>query len=114
MDLRLEGRLALVSGSTAGIGRAIAAALAKEGARVIVNGRTQPAVEQAVAELRSTTGGNVIGFAADLADAAAAEALQRAHPGVEKFSSTISASVNPSRSRRSRTPTGCASSRSMC
>ena len=43
MDLRLEGRLALVSGSTAGIGRAIAAALAKEGARVIVNGRTEPA-----------------------------------------------------------------------
>ena len=40
-------------------------------------------MEKAVAELRSATGGNVIGFAADLADAAAAEALARAHPDVE-------------------------------
>ena len=69
MDLQLEGKLALVSGSTAGIGRAIAAALAKEGARVIVNGRKQPAVDKAVAELNSTTGGSVVGFAGDLADA---------------------------------------------
>ena len=42
MDLDLKGKLALVSGSTAGIGFAIASALAGEGARVIVNGRTQP------------------------------------------------------------------------
>jgi NAD(P)-dependent dehydrogenase (short-subunit alcohol dehydrogenase family) len=83
MDLHLEGKLALVSGSTAGIGRAIAAALAREGARVIVNGRSQPAVDKAVAELKAATGGSLIGFAADLADAAAAEALSRAHPGVE-------------------------------
>jgi NAD(P)-dependent dehydrogenase (short-subunit alcohol dehydrogenase family) len=41
MDLHLKDRLALVSGSTAGIGYAIAAALAREGAQVIVNGRTQ-------------------------------------------------------------------------
>jgi NAD(P)-dependent dehydrogenase (short-subunit alcohol dehydrogenase family) len=41
MDLHLKARLALVSGSTAGIGYAIAAALAREGAQVIVNGRTQ-------------------------------------------------------------------------
>ena len=41
MDLKLSGKLALVSGSTAGIGYAIAAALAAEGARVIVNGRAQ-------------------------------------------------------------------------
>ena len=83
MDLGLQGALALVSGSTAGIGRAIAAALAREGARVIVNGRSEPAVDKAVAELKAATGGRVVGFAADLADAAAAEALQRAHPGVE-------------------------------
>ena len=51
MDLKLKGKLALVSGSTAGIGFAIATRLAEEGARVIVNGRTQPAVDKVVAEL---------------------------------------------------------------
>ena len=50
MDLHLEGKLALVSGSTAGIGLAIAAALAREGARVIVNGRP---VRPSMASLRS-------------------------------------------------------------
>ena len=40
MDLKLDGKLALVTGSTAGIGYAIAAGLAREGARVIVTGRT--------------------------------------------------------------------------
>ena len=51
MDLQLKGKLALVSGSTAGIGRAIATALAAEGARVIVNGRAQASVDAAVAEI---------------------------------------------------------------
>jgi NAD(P)-dependent dehydrogenase (short-subunit alcohol dehydrogenase family) len=44
MDLQLTGKAALITGSTAGIGYAIAAALAREGASVIVNGRTQSAV----------------------------------------------------------------------
>jgi len=83
MDLQLKGKLALVSGSTAGIGRAIAVTLAGEGARVIVNGRTEAAVEAAVAQIKAETGGDVIGFAGDLATAAAAEALARRHPGVE-------------------------------
>ncbi len=48
MDMKLTNRLALVSGSTAGIDYAIAAALAGEGARVIVNGRTQATVDAAV------------------------------------------------------------------
>jgi len=56
MDLQLKGKLALVSGSTAGIGLAIATALAGEGARVIINGRYQPAVDEAVAALASATG----------------------------------------------------------
>ena len=51
MDTKLTNRLALVSGSTAGIGYAIAAALAAEDARVIDNGRTQAAVDQAVGKL---------------------------------------------------------------
>lgn len=52
MDLQLTGKTALVTASTGGIGLAIARALAREGARVIVNGRTQPNVDAAIAELR--------------------------------------------------------------
>jgi NAD(P)-dependent dehydrogenase (short-subunit alcohol dehydrogenase family) len=82
MDLGLNGKLALVTGSTAGIGHAIAATLAKEGARVIINGRKQAAVDAVVAALRAK-GADVLGFAGDLADAATAQALAKAHPGVE-------------------------------
>jgi NAD(P)-dependent dehydrogenase (short-subunit alcohol dehydrogenase family) len=83
MDLKLNGKLALVTGSTAGIGRAIAASLAGEGARVIVNGRAQPSVDKAVAELKATTGGDVVGFAGDLSTAVAADRLALSHPDVE-------------------------------
>ena len=81
MDLQLSGKLALVSGSTAGIGYAIAASLVAEGARVIVNGRTQAAVDKAVASMNGP--GKAIGFAGDLSEAAAAEDLVRKHPGIE-------------------------------
>lgn len=83
MDLQLRNRLALVSGSTAGIGYAIAEGLAREGARVIVNGRTQEAVDKAIAAIESSTGGELRGFAGDLGQAAAAEALVRQHAGIE-------------------------------
>jgi NAD(P)-dependent dehydrogenase (short-subunit alcohol dehydrogenase family) len=86
MDLRLHGKLALVSGSTAGIGYAIAAALAREGARVIINGRTQAAVDAAINALASSIGkpaADFAGFAGDLATAAAAETLAQRYPGVE-------------------------------
>lgn len=82
MDLDLTGKLALVSGSTAGIGFAIAATLAREGARVIVNGRTQAAVDDAVATLTAETAGELLGFAGDLSKAETAEALARTHPDV--------------------------------
>jgi NAD(P)-dependent dehydrogenase (short-subunit alcohol dehydrogenase family) len=68
MDLQLTGKLALVTGSTAGIGLAIAQALAREGARVIVNGRT----EARVAEAARAISGDVETLAADLSDPAAA------------------------------------------
>jgi NAD(P)-dependent dehydrogenase (short-subunit alcohol dehydrogenase family) len=83
MDLHLKGKLALVTGSTAGIGFAIAGALAREGARVIVNGRSPSSVEDALKRLRSTTHGDVLGYAGDLGTAAAAQEVARAHPGVE-------------------------------
>src|SRR4051812_46943787 len=83
MDLKLKGKLALVSGSTAGIGHAIAAALAGEGARVIVNGRAQASVDKAMASIRAAEGGEVLGFAGDLGTPEAAEALAAKYPGIE-------------------------------
>jgi NAD(P)-dependent dehydrogenase (short-subunit alcohol dehydrogenase family) len=83
MDLKLKGRLALISGSTAGIGHAIAAALAAEGARVIVNGRSRPSVDAAVARIDAGEGGEVLGFAGDLSTRAAADALVARFPNIE-------------------------------
>lgn len=83
MDLQLSEKLALVTGSTAGIGYAIAEALAREGARVIVNGRTPPAVTAAVDQLRAATHAQVLGFAGDLGTAEGAHAVARQYPDVE-------------------------------
>jgi len=83
MDLRLKVKIALVTGSTAGIGNAIATALAREQARVIVSGRTQAAVDAAVARMQAETPGEVTGFAGDMSVAADAEALFAAHPHVD-------------------------------
>lgn len=83
MDLNLKNKLALVSGSTAGIGYAIASALASEGAQVIINGRAQKSVDAAVEKLQAQTGGRILGFAGDLSIAAIAEKLAQEHPDVE-------------------------------
>jgi len=83
MDMMLANKRALVTGSTAGIGYAIAASLASEGARVIVNGRSQTSVDSAVAKLESSTGSKVDGFAGDVSKAAAAEALVQRYPAIE-------------------------------
>jgi len=48
MDLKLQGKLALITGSTAGIGLAIATTLAREGASVIINGRSKKSVDDVV------------------------------------------------------------------
>jgi NAD(P)-dependent dehydrogenase (short-subunit alcohol dehydrogenase family) len=73
MDLKIKGRLALVTGSTMGIGRAVAEALASEGARVVVNGRNEARVRSTVAELSRHAEAH--GIAADLATAAGAQEL---------------------------------------
>jgi NAD(P)-dependent dehydrogenase (short-subunit alcohol dehydrogenase family) len=83
MDLELKGRLALVSGSTAGIGLAIATALAREGARVIINGRAKASVDKVVQSVRTATDGDAVGFAGDLSLAADAERLAREFPDVQ-------------------------------
>ena len=81
MDLGLKGKTAVVSGSTAGIGLAIAAALAREGARTVVNGRTQARVDAALATLKdSVPSAEFVGVAADLGTEAGADALLNAVP----------------------------------
>jgi NAD(P)-dependent dehydrogenase (short-subunit alcohol dehydrogenase family) len=76
MNLGLQGKLAVVSGSTAGIGFAIAATLAQEGARVVINGRTEARVTTAVEKIRQRMkGAELIGVAADLGTAAGISAF---------------------------------------
>jgi NAD(P)-dependent dehydrogenase (short-subunit alcohol dehydrogenase family) len=84
MDLKIKNKLALVTGSTAGIGFAIAKALANEGASVIVNGRTADRVNQAVEKIKKETGNiNIKGVAADFADKKQIEQLISQFPEVD-------------------------------
>ena len=83
MDLGLTGKVALVSGSTAGIGYAIAEQLVREGARVIVNGRTAKAVDEVIAKLNGIAAGSALPFAADLSTAAAANDVAKKYPDVD-------------------------------
>jgi NAD(P)-dependent dehydrogenase (short-subunit alcohol dehydrogenase family) len=67
MDLELKGKIALVTGSTAGIGFAIARRLAREGAEVVVNGRTEERVGETTAKIdKEMSGPKARGIAADL------------------------------------------------
>jgi NAD(P)-dependent dehydrogenase (short-subunit alcohol dehydrogenase family) len=84
MDLQLNGKLALVTGSTAGIGYSIAKTLAAEGARVIVNGRTQTRVDEAAASIRSAyPSAQVETIAADLSRAEAANLVFDQFPDLD-------------------------------
>jgi len=83
MDLQLSDKVALVSGSTAGIGLAIATKLADEGATVIVNGRTQERVNHALEILQqSVPNAKLQGIAADLGTKAGVELLLQQVPFV--------------------------------
>ncbi|MEH2239280.1 SDR family NAD(P)-dependent oxidoreductase [Nostoc sp.] len=84
MDLKLHGKSALVSGSTAGIGFAIAQGLAQEGASVIVNGRSEERIAQAIAKIKqSTPDAKVSGVVADVATASGIEQLFQKVPQVD-------------------------------
>src|SRR6266436_4660200 len=84
MNLQLEGKRALVTGSTGGIGFAIAWALAQEGASVVVNGRTEKRVKEALGKLQASSGsGKVEGLAADLGTADGVRDAVRRHPDLD-------------------------------
>ncbi len=76
MDLKLKNKTAFITGSTAGIGYAIARGLAREGAHVLLNGRTEESVRSAVSELKATfPEAQISGFAADFGDSAQVKQL---------------------------------------
>src|SRR3954469_13619218 len=84
MNLQLDDKLALVTGSTAGIGLAIAAALAAEGARVIINGRTPQRVEEAITRIsRAHAGAKLEALPVDLSTAEGAQQAFDRFPEVE-------------------------------
>jgi NAD(P)-dependent dehydrogenase (short-subunit alcohol dehydrogenase family) len=84
MNLQLAGKRALVSGSTKGIGLAIASGLAREGTEVIINGRSLASVDTALAKIRKAVpDARVHGFAGDLAGAAVVDQLVKLFPVVD-------------------------------
>lgn len=84
MDLQLAGKVALVTGSTAGIGLAIAEALAREGSSVMITGRTQPRVEAAVSKLKAiNANARHDGLAVDLGTSEGAGAVTERWPDVD-------------------------------
>jgi NAD(P)-dependent dehydrogenase (short-subunit alcohol dehydrogenase family) len=84
MKIDLTGKTALVTGSTSGIGHAIASGLATAGAEVVVNGRTQAKVDAAAAVIaKAVSGAKVRGIAADVSTAAGCKALAAAQPEVD-------------------------------
>ena len=83
MNLEFEGKTALVTGSTAGIGFAIAKALSSEGAQTIINGRSEDSVQRAMSELKFSAKGELLGFAGDLTREDSADKLMKIHPQVD-------------------------------
>src|SRR5258707_6202248 len=84
MNLGLQGKLAVVSGATAGIGWAMAAALAAEGAKVVVNGRTQARVDAAIKAIKQrASGADLRGVPVDLGTAPGVESFLRQVPAAD-------------------------------
>ena len=112
MDLQLKGKLALVTGSTAGIGLGIAKALAGEGARVIVNGRAEARVKAAADEIRRRhPSAQVEPFAGNLAEAGTAASVVTRFPALDILVNNLGVYQVKPFERRSRMATGTALSR---
>jgi 3-oxoacyl-[acyl-carrier protein] reductase len=77
MDLGLRGKVALITASSKGIGFGVARVFAEEGARVIISSRNRENVEKAVSTLRELSGGEILGFTADLRSREEVENLVR-------------------------------------
>jgi NAD(P)-dependent dehydrogenase (short-subunit alcohol dehydrogenase family) len=75
--MELDGSVAIVTGATRGMGRAIAGRMAEAGAKVALVARTESALRQTEAEI-SEAGGEAVGFAADISDRASVEAMAEA------------------------------------
>ncbi len=73
MDLGIEGRVAVVTGGSEGIGKGAAKVLAEEGARVVILARTQSKLDSAVEEIRSSTNGDIEAISCDVTDPAAVQ-----------------------------------------
>ncbi|MBN7809128.1 SDR family oxidoreductase [Agrobacterium rosae] len=94
MKIDLSGKRAVVSGSTAGIGLAIATGLAGAGAEVVINGRTEERVQQSIATIREAVPTAVLtGVASDMATAEGAAILARAVPEADILVNSVGAAL---------------------
>lgn len=94
MNINLNGRKAIVTGSTAGIGRAVAEGLARAGASVIINGRGNVRVDEAVRHMRRNfPDSGISGIAADLSTAAGAEAFFTQAPDADILVNNLGTAV---------------------
>ena len=94
MKIDLSGKRAVVSGSTAGIGLAIATGLAVAGAEVVVNGRTEERVQQSIANIREAVPTAVLtGVPSDMATAEGAAILARAVPEADILVNSVGAAL---------------------
>jgi 3-oxoacyl-[acyl-carrier protein] reductase len=75
MDLGISGKTALVCASSQGLGRGCATALARAGARVVINGRDEKRLQQAAAEIIAATGAEIVAVVADVGSEAGRAAL---------------------------------------
>lgn len=91
MEFNLQGQKALVTASSDGIGRAIAAALAKEGVEVIINGRSEKSVNGAIAKIKeSLTNSKLLPLVADLGTADGCKAAIETYPEVDILVNNLS------------------------
>ena len=91
MDLKLKDKIVLVTGSTRGIGKAIAQAFAKEGAKVIITGTIKDRAVKVAEELKNTYGVETLGLEMNIADS---ESVKKAFSEIEKKFKGVDILVN--------------------
>ena len=111
MKIELNGKTAIITGSTSGIGYAIAKGLAEAGAHVIVNGRNAARVKRRKSSYAPMSRARTYRASPPISPQRRAWTNSRRRSMPPTFSSTISAYSNPSRSWKFQIPTGCAFSR---